>query len=99
MSIEIDPEGSPFVERKLGKFSVPMGWLEGMTNKVFQAVFQHFRILRAEFDYVHHAMMYVAASEYFDEVAEGTEPGSYSIQVDAPSKANEACSIRVVRTA
>jgi hypothetical protein len=99
VTIKIDPEGTPFSGRKLGTFSVPMDWIEAMANKHFQAVFQHFRILRAELDYVSNAIQYVAASEYFDEVAKGTVPGSYSIHVDPPTKKNDSVSIRVVRLA
>jgi hypothetical protein len=76
-----NPEGSPFVERRLGMFSIPVDWLEGMQNQHFAQVFRHFRIVRAEFDYASKNIQYVAASEFFDPVPEGTMPGNYVIAV------------------
>ena len=86
-------DSSPFIERRLGNFSVPIEWLEGMATKHFREIFKHFRIVRAELDYATQSMQYVAASDYFDEVPKGQMPGSYAIQIDA----GEPITIRVNR--
>lgn len=76
-------DSSPFIERRLGNFATPIEWLEGMTTRHFREIFKHFRIVRAELDYVTKSMQYVAASDYFDPVPEGSMPGAYSIMIDA----------------
>jgi hypothetical protein len=78
----IDPESSPFIDRKLGNFSVPLEWLESIMNRDAEEIFKNFRIIRAEIDYASNAVLYVAASELFDRVPENTMAPSYRIMVD-----------------
>lgn len=95
---EVDPlETSPFSDRRLGMFSTPIDWIEGMQTRHFRQIFQHFRIVRAELDYVSNSMQYVAASDFFDPVPRGAQPGSYNIVVDPGPTPEAPIGIRVQR--
>ncbi len=90
-------DSSPFVDRRLGNFSIPLEWVEGMATKHAMEVFKHFRVLRAELDYVTNSIQYVAASDYFDPVPKGATPGSYDIKIDPGVTPEAPITIRVSR--
>jgi len=89
-----DPDSTPFGDRKLGNFAMPITWVEGMKNKHAEAVFKHFRIVRAEIDYASQNILYVAASEFFDPIPPNEMAPSYQIMVDADG---EGVKLRVVK--
>lgn len=92
-----DPESTPFIERKLGNFSMPLGWLEGLRNVDAEAIFKHFRIIKAELDYASQSVLYIAASELFDPVLPNQMAPSYQIMVDRVTP-DSPLSIRVSKT-
>ena len=89
-----DPESTPFADRKLGSFAMPLQWVEGMKNKHAEEIFKHFRIVRAELDYSSNSILYVAASEFFDPVPQNEMAPGYQIRVDPEG---DRVSIRVVK--
>jgi hypothetical protein len=78
-----DPESTPFADRKLGSFAMPIQWVEGMKNKDAEELFKHFRIVRAEIDYSSQSILYVAASEFFDSVPANEMAPGYRIMLDS----------------
>jgi hypothetical protein len=87
-------ERSAMLDRRLGGFSIPMDWLEGMKNSHASQLFSHFRIIRAEIDYASNAVLYVAASELFDVVTENMMAPSYRVMIDPDG---EKINVRVAK--
>ena len=89
-----DMESSPFIDRRLGTFAIPLEWLEGMQQKDSEQVFKDFRIISANYDYATGCIQYTAASFHFDPLPPNTQAPGYVIMVDAES---DVVSIRVKR--
>lgn len=87
-------ERSPFTDRRLGSFAIPVQWLEGMQNRHAEVVFKNFRIVRAEIDYASGSVLYVAASELFDPVPIGAMAPGYRVMVDPDG---DTARVRVVK--
>ena len=76
----IDERKYKTIEKRVGKFRIPVQFIRDITNKnILSNLFKNVIVIREEMQFWHNNIEYEAFSEMFDEIEDGLETPYYDV--------------------